>query len=263
MRHGFMVYPIAAQRMGATLVEVPDNNYTADVDALLAAVTPNTRILYLANPNNPTGTYLAESEVNRLHAGLPEHVILVLDAAYAEYVTAPDYESGIKLARTASNVVTTRTFSKVYGLAAERVGWCYGPASIIETLNKVRGPFNVTAPGIAGAVAALEDQAWLEQALTHNNKWLPWLKAELEGLGLHVVPSQCNFLLIRFPQENSVTAEAANLALQEEGFILRWLPGQGLPDCLRLTVGTEEENRGVIAALRAFIERAAVERHAS
>lgn len=263
VRHGFMVYPIAAQRMGATLVEVPDRDYTADVDALLAAVTPNTRIVYLANPNNPTGTYLPESEINRLHAGLPENVILVLDAAYAEYVTAPDYESGIRLARTAPNVVTTRTFSKVYGLAAERVGWAYGPAPIIETLNKVRGPFNVTTPGIMGAVAALEDQEWLRKSIEHNNKWLPWLKEQLEGLGLYVVPSQCNFLLIRFPETDGVTAEATNLALQEAGYILRWLPGQGLPDCLRLTVGTEEENRGVIAALAEFLQRARAERQAS
>ncbi|MGK2284613.1 histidinol-phosphate transaminase [Pedomonas sp. V897] len=263
VRHGFMVYPIAAQRMGATLVEVPDRDYTADVDALLAAVTPRTRILYLANPNNPTGTYLPESEILRLHAGLPSDVILVLDAAYAEYVTAPDYESGLELARRAPNVVTTRTFSKIYGLAAERIGWVYGPAAIIETLNKVRGPFNVTGPGIAGAVAALEDQAWIEAARAHNNQWLPWLKAEIEALGLHVVPSQCNFLLIRFPEANGLTAEAANRALQDAGYILRWLPGQGLPDCLRLTVGTEEENRGVIAALRAFIERAPSERQAS
>ncbi|MCH8684973.1 histidinol-phosphate transaminase [Pedomonas mirosovicensis] len=263
VRHGFMVYPIAAQRMGATLVEVADRDYTADVDALLAAVTPRTRILYLANPNNPTGTYLAESEINRLHAGLPSDVILVLDAAYAEYVTAPDYESGLKLARTAPNVVTTRTFSKIYGLAAERIGWCYGPAHIIETLHKVRGPFNVTSAGLAGAVAALEDQAWIERARAHNNQWLPWLQAEIEALGLHVVPSQCNFLLIRFPESDGITAEAANLALQEAGYILRWLPGQGLPDCLRLTVGTEEENRGVIAALAAFIRSAQAERQAS
>lgn len=254
VRHGFMVYPIAARRAGAEPVEVADRAYTADVDALLAAVTPRTRILYLANPNNPTGTYLPASEVARLHAGLPEDVVLVLDAAYAEYVSAPDYDCGLSLARTASNVVTTRTFSKIYGLAAERVGWGYGPKPIMDALNKIRGPFNVTAAGIAGAVAALADQDWIAQARAHNDYWLPWLAQQLGGMGLETVPSVCNFLLIRFPGTNGRTAEAANQHLQDAGFILRWLPKQDLPDCLRLTVGTEEENRGVVAALRAFMD---------
>lgn len=255
VRHGFMVYPIAAQRMGASIVEVPDRNYTADVDALLAAVTARTRILYLANPNNPTGTYISDGEVRRLHAGLPGNVILVLDSAYAEYVNKPDYTCGMALARTAQNVVTTRTFSKIYGLAAERIGWCYGPQPIIDTLNKVRGPFNVTSPGLAGAVAALNDQDWIAKARAHNDYWLPWLSEHITELGLSAVPSVCNFVLIRFPETGGCTADAANRYLQEAGYILRWLPGQGLPDCLRLTVGTEDENRGVINALRGFMQQ--------
>lgn len=260
VRHGFMVYPIAARRCGATPVAAPDVDYTGNVDALLAAVTERTRVVYLANPNNPTGTLMTASEIMRLHAGLPATVLLVLDGAYAEYVEGDGYESGLELSKTAGNVLHTRTFSKIYGLAAERVGWGTAALPIIDTLNRIRAPFNVTSAGSAGAIAALEDQAWIAAAKKHNDIWLPWLTAQVAQLGnfgLRAIPSAANFVLIEFSGTGALSAEAANAYLQERGFILRWLPGQGLGNCLRLTVGTEAENKAVMAALAAFCTVAA------
>jgi histidinol-phosphate aminotransferase len=258
VRHGFMVYPIAAMRAGATPVAAPDVDYTADVDQLLAAVTPRTRILYLANPNNPTGTVIDRTAVERLHAGLRSDVLLVLDSAYAEYIDDPSYEDGIAMARHLPNVVTTRTFSKIYGLAAERVGWAYGPANVIEAINKIRGPFNVTSAAHAGALAALADQDWVNHCREHNTKWRTWLAhevAKLGNAGLRAVPSAANFILVTFPNEGSVTAEAANQFLTAEGYLTRWLPKQGLGHGLRISIGTEEETRGVADALRRFVEQ--------
>lgn len=259
VRHGFMVYPIAAMRAGATPVAAPDVDYTADVDQLLAAVTPRTRIVYLANPNNPTGTVIDRAAVERLHAGLPGDVLLVLDSAYAEYIDDLSYEDGIAMARDLPNVITTRTFSKIYGLAAERVGWAYGPASVIEAINKIRGPFNVTSAAQAGALAALADQAWVEHCRAHNAHWRGWLAAEVGKLGnagLRAVPSAANFILVTFAGEGPVTAEAANSFLTAEGYLTRWLPKQGLGHGLRISIGTEEETRGVADALRRFVEQA-------
>lgn len=256
VRHGFMVYPIAAQRAGATPVAAADVAYTADVDALLGAVTPATRLVYLANPNNPTGTMIGRGEVHRLHAGLPSDVLLVLDGAYAEYIDDPDYEDGFAMARAFDNVVATRTFSKIYGLAAERIGWAYGPARVIATLDKIRAPFNVPAAGSAGAIAALADQAWVAAARAHNLKWRTWLAGEIAALGdagLRAVPSAANFILVTFPEDGPVTAERANAALMAAGILVRWLPGQGLPQALRISIGTEAETRAVAAALRAFV----------
>jgi histidinol-phosphate aminotransferase len=254
MQFGFMVYPIAAKRAGARPVAVPDTDYKADVDALLAAVSAKTRVVYLANPNNPTGTYIPWSEVERLHQGLPESVLLVLDSAYAEYVNAPDYQDGIALARTASNVLTTRTFSKIHGLAAERVGWGYGPQAVVDVINKIRGPFNVTSAGQAAALAALEDSAWEAAAKAHNDHWLPWLSSELAKLGLHVVPSVANFVLVRL--DSVEVAARANVALADNGYMVRYLPKLGLGDCLRISVGNEAENRGVVAALARILGQA-------
>jgi histidinol-phosphate aminotransferase len=256
VRHGFAVYRLAAERVGATPVEAPDRDYTTDVDALLARVTEATRLVYIANPNNPTGTVIGRSEVERLHAGLPAHVVLVLDAAYAEFIDDPDYEDGLALARVHPNVVTTRTFSKIYGLAAERVGWGYGPAPIMATLNKIRQPFNVTTPGIYGAAAALRDTAFVERARAHNASWRAWLADQLGALGnagVRVVPSAANFILVTFPPEGPYTAEAAYKALMEDGYITRWLPSQGLPHALRISIGTEAEVRGVADSLRRFV----------
>lgn len=250
-QYGFLVYPIVISANGAKAIVAPEKNQTTDVDALIAAVTPKTRIVFLANPNNPTGTYLPFSEVKRLHAALPPDVLLVLDAAYAEFVRTNDYESGIALVSEHENVVMTRTFSKIYGLAALRLGWLYGPAHVVDVLNRVRGPFNVSSGAIAAGVAAMEDQAFVERALDHNNVWLPWLASEIAALGIAVTPSVGNFLLLNFTQARS--AHAADAFLQERGVIARRMDAYGLPNALRLTVGDEEANRAVVAALKDFM----------
>lgn len=259
VRHGFSVYRIAAQRVGATPVEAPDIDYTADVDALLAAVTARTRVVYLANPNNPTGTLISGSEVRRLHAGLRPDILLVLDAAYAEFIEDGDYENGFALAHANANVVVTRTFSKIYGLAAERIGWAYGPPAVIAALNKIRAPFNVPSAGGAGAIAALADQDWVAKSRAHNAQWRAWLADEIASLGnagLRAVPSAANFILVTFPEHGALTAAAANEALMADGILVRWLPGQGLPNALRVSIGTEAETRAAAASLRRFVERA-------
>src|SRR6202167_4571410 len=211
--HGFLIYPIVTLGAGAKPVVAPEKNFTADVDAILAAVTKKTRIVFLANPNNPTGTCLPFDEVKRLHRGLPSNVLLVLDAAYAEYVRRNDYEAGIELVATSENVVMTRTFSKIHGLAALRLGWMFGPAHIVDAVNRIRGPFNVNAPAIAAGIAAIADLEHQERAREHNTRWLAWLVAEIERLGLKVTPSVANFLLIHFPQTKGRTAKEADAFL--------------------------------------------------
>ncbi|MEM6711902.1 MAG: histidinol-phosphate transaminase [Pseudomonadota bacterium] len=251
--HGFLVYPIATKAAGGTPVEVKDTDLTADVDGFLAAVTERTKIVFLANPNNPTGTYVPFSEVRRLHAGLPSDVLLVLDAAYAEYVRRNDYESGIELAATAPNVVMTRTFSKIYGLANLRVGWMYGPEAIIDAVNRVRGPFNMTGPAIAAGAAAMEDAAFLEEAIAHNDVWLPKLTEALEALGLEVTPSVGNFLLVHFPGTPGKTADEADAYLVARGLVARKVGAYKLPNALRISIGTDEANAHLIATLNAFM----------
>ena len=251
-QYGFLVYKLAILAAGGTPVVVPERNFTADVDAMLAAVTPRTKVVYLANPNNPTGTYLPFDEVKRLHAGLPPHVLLVLDAAYAEYVRRNDYSAGIELVATSDNVVMTRTFSKIHGLALVRLGWCYGPAHVVDALNRIRGPFNVNGPAIEAGIAALADEGHMAAAIAHNEQWLPWLTREIEALGLRVTPSVGNFLLIHFPSTPGRTARDADAFLSARGIILRAVGAYGLPDALRLTIGTEEANRLVVDGLKAF-----------
>jgi histidinol-phosphate aminotransferase len=256
VRHGFMVYPIAARRAGATPVAAPDRDYTADVDALFAAVTERTRIVYLANPNNPTGTMISAAEIERLHAGLPANVVLVIDSAYAEYVDDPAYDDGIALAGRADNVVTTRTFSKIYGLAAERVGWMYGAKGIVATVDKIRGPFNVTSAAQAGAIAALGDQAWVAQCRAENRRVRQQLVdavASLGNKGLRAIPSAANFVLVEFPAGGRHSAAVANDYLTERGILTRHLPSQGLANALRISIGSEDETRAAIDALRAFL----------
>ena len=247
--HGFLMYPIATIAAGAKPVVAPETNHTANVDALLAAVTPRTKVVFLANPNNPTGTYLPFDEVKRLHNGLPPHVLLVLDAAYAEYVQRNDYESGIELVATSENVVMCRTFSKIHGLAALRLGWMYGPAHIIDAVNRIRGPFNVNAPAIAAGIAAIRDAAHIEYSRTHNARWLPWLTEEIGKLGLKVTPSVANFILIHFPETKGKTAKDADAFLTKRGLVLRQVGAYHLPNALRMSVGTEEANYLVVEAL--------------
>ena len=255
--HGFLVYPIATLGSGAKPVAAAEKSYTADVDAIVAAVSARTKIVFLANPNNPTGTYIGFDEVKRLHRALPAHVLLVLDAAYAEYVHRNDYESGIELVATSDNVVMCRTFSKIYGLAALRLGWMYGPAHVVDAVNRIRGPFNVNAAAMAAGVAAVADAAHIEAARAHNEKWLAWLSAEIRKLGLEVTPSVANFVLIHFPKQKGRTAVDADAFLTGRGLILRRVAAYHLPDALRMTVGTEEANRLVVEALAAFTGRAA------
>jgi histidinol-phosphate aminotransferase len=253
-QHGFLEYPIVIRAAGATPVVAEEIALTADVDRLLAKVTPRTRMVFLANPNNPTGTYLPFAEVRRLHAGLPGEVLLVLDAAYAEYVTRNDYASGIEMVATSANVVMTRTFSKIYGLAGLRLGWAYAPAPVIDAVNRIRGPFNVNGAAIEAGVAALADAAHVERAVAHNERWLPWLTERIGDLGVGVTPSVGNFLLLRFPGEGR--AKAADAWLSTRGFVLRAVAAYGLSDCLRMTIGTAEANEGVVAALAAFMKDA-------
>ncbi len=251
--HGFLVYKIAIMGRGGTPVVVPETGYTADVDAILANITERTKIVFIANPNNPTGTYLPAEEVRRLHAGLRPDILLVLDAAYAEYVRKPDYTDGRELVDEFENVVVTHTFSKIFGLANLRIGWMYGPEAVVDVLNRIRGPFNVSGAAVAAGVAALDDTAHIEMSVEHNTKWLEWLDLELSKLGLHATPSVANFVLIHFPEEPGKTAADADEFLSTRGLILRRVAAYGLPNALRMTVGSEEANRFVVAALAEFM----------
>lgn len=253
--HGFLMYAIAAKSVGATPVKVPEKpGFVMDIDALLAAVTPRTKILFLANPNNPTGTYLPASEVARLHAGLPPSVLLILDAAYAEYVSDQAYTAGAELVARAQNVVMLRTFSKIYGMAALRLGWGYCSPAVADVLNRVRGPFNVGAAAQAAGAAALADEDFVTAVRAHNDKWLPYLSEKLTAAGLTVVPSVGNFLLVQFPG-GALSADAAYEYMAARGIIVRKMGAYGLPDHLRITVGTEEEVRATADALAAFMRR--------
>ena len=251
--HGFLMYPIAAKAAGATPISAPERNLTADVDGLLARVSPRTRLLFLANPNNPTGSYLTAAEVRRLREGLPDGVLLVLDAAYAEYVRRDDYEAGAELVRAFDNVVMTRTFSKIYGLAALRLGWAYCPVEVADVLNRLRGPFNISSAAQAAGVAALADQGHVAGSCENNLRWLDWFTDEVRRLGLEVPPSVGNFVLVRFPEEPGRDAGAAARYLKGEGILVRGMAAYGLADSLRVTIGTEEDMRAVAEALAGFM----------
>ncbi|MGV2103312.1 MULTISPECIES: histidinol-phosphate transaminase [unclassified Rhizobium] len=253
--HGFLVYKIQIMGAGATPVTVKEKDHAVDVDAILAAVTPKTKMVFIANPGNPTGTYVPVSEIRRLQAALPKDVVLVLDAAYAEYVRRNDYESGIEIVSSNANVVMTRTFSKVYGLAALRVGWMYAPAEIIDAVNRIRGPFNMNAPAISAGAAAVRDQAHVQDAVAFNLMWIEKLKGAFEAIGLTVTPSVTNFILIHFPDADGKRAADADEFLTSRGYVLRAVKGYGFPNSLRMSVGPEEANRGVIESLGEFMGR--------
>jgi histidinol-phosphate aminotransferase len=248
---GFLMYPINALGAGATPVAAPETDYRADVDAILSKVTDRTRVVCLANPNNPTGTYITKDEVRRLHGGLPKNVLLVIDAAYAEYVSRNDYESGVELVDQAENVVMTRTFSKIYGLGGLRIGWMYGPAAIVDVMSRLRQPFNVNLAAQAAGVAALADIAHTDASRTNNDIWLPWLSTELARLGLKPLPSVGNFVTVGFGSRER--AAAANAWLMNDGLIPRMIAGYGLPEHLRITIGTETEVKAVQASLARFV----------
>lgn len=253
--HGFLWYPIAARGAGATPVAAAERNLTADVDALIAAVSERTRVVLVANPNNPTGTYVPKPEIARLHAALPKHVVLVLDGAYAEYVEKDDYSPGIELVDAAENVVMTRTFSKIYALSALRLGWAYGSAPIIDAINRLRTPFNVNEAAIAAGIAALGDSAHEARTRAHTAKWRAWLTDELKKIGLDVPPSEGNFVLACFPEKAGKSAHDADDYLRARGIIVRRQDPSGLKHALRITIGTEEETRAVAATLKEFMAR--------
>ena len=257
VRYGFSVYDIAARRCGATPVVAPDADYGTDVEALLALVSERARVVFIANPNNPTGSFLPRGEVARLHAALPSDVVLVLDQAYGEYVSPEDDDGALALAAAHDNVLVTRTFSKIYGLAGERIGWATGATPLVDTLNRIRGPFNISATGQAMALAGLQDQAFVETSRRHNAAERARFVSALEALGNHglrPLPSQANFVLIEF--SGKLTAEAAYDGLARAGYITRWLPGQGLPQCLRITIGTAEQMDDIAAALANMVDAA-------
>ena len=247
--YGFLMYDIAGRYAGSRVIKVPEKNMLADIDGMLAAVGPRTRIVFLANPNNPTGALLPTAEVERLRAGLRDDILLVLDSAYAEYVTEPGYDAGAKLVDAAPSTIMLRTFSKIFGLGGMRIGWGYGAPEIIETLNRVRGPFNVAAASQAAATAALSEAGWVEKCVAHNSTWRSRMVAALEKAGLKVWPSHTNFLLVDFGTPEG--AKAADAKLKSRGLIVRAMAGYGLPACLRITIGTAEECQMVLDALTA------------
>lgn len=257
--HGFLMYAISAKAAGATPVAAPETNLTTDVDALLAHVSDKTRIVFIANPNNPTGTYLPRDEIERLWRGLPENVLLVLDAAYAEFVTDATYSAGNDLVEKATNVVMTRTFSKIHALGGLRLGWGYFPEHIAGVLNRVRGPFNVNAAALAAGVAALKDTAFTDMVRTENAKIRDWTVSELRNLGNHgieMTDSVGNFILVKLPAEPDRDAEACDAFLKEHGIIIRRMAGYGLPDCLRISIGRMDEMRTFVHVMGEFLNKA-------
>lgn len=256
-RHGFAMYEIFGTYAGCRVIKTPERDLTADVDAILASVSPATRLVCLANPNNPTGSLLPRHEVDRLRRGLPDEVLLVLDAAYAEFVQVPDYDPGVGLVDAGEGTVMLRTFSKVFGLGGLRVGWSYAPPSVVDALNRVRGAFNVNSAAQAAAVAALGDTAWLERNIAHTVEWRDRLSDALRRVGITVWPSQGNFVLADFATPGR--AEAANAFLKERGIIVRAMGAYALPHCLRITIGTGEECGLVADGLGAFMSRQTVD----
>ena len=254
-QHGFLMYPISTRAAGATPVTAPETDLTANVDALLAAVTAKTRILFLANPNNPTGTYLPADEVARLRDGLRDDVLLVIDAAYAEYVERADYTSGAELVETYENVVMTRTFSKIYGLGSIRLGWAYCPEPVVGVLHRIRSPFNVNSAAQAAGTAAVRDAAFTDKVRAHNAEWLPWTRDRLMDMGLFTTDSVGNFVLVCFHGVANKDAEDADAFLKQNGIIVRHMAGYSLPECLRITIGSEREMMAVVDTLARFLGR--------
>jgi histidinol-phosphate aminotransferase len=252
-QYGFLAYRIAGAAAQAEVRFAPEPDMKLDVDQVLAQVDERTKVVFIANPSNPTGTWNSRLEIERLHAGLPRHTILVLDGAYAEFASSPDYTDGLDLARGADNIVVTRTFSKAYGLAALRVGWGYAPLDMVDVIDRIRPPFNVSIPAQAAALAALDDDDFIARSKALVETWRPWLAQQLGGLGLETIPSEGNFLLVLFPKTPGRTAAEAEAHLASRGVLVRAVAAYGIPHGLRITVGREDDNRAVIAGLEAFL----------
>jgi histidinol-phosphate aminotransferase len=253
-QYAFGAYGIGARACQAEVRSAPEPNYRIDVKAMLALVDERTRLVFVTNPANPTGTFNTEAELRRLHEELPPSVTLVIDAAYAEFCTDPTFTDGLDLARRAQNIIVTHTFSKIHGLAALRVGWAYAPAPIADAIDRIRPPFNVSAPGLSAAVAALADEEFQARSLAHVERWRPWLAQQLGGLGLAVTPSGANFVLVEFPRTPGKTAAEAEAFLAHQGLIVRGVANYGLPNHLRITLGLEEHNRALVDHLTAFLK---------
>jgi histidinol-phosphate aminotransferase len=252
-QYGFLMYPISAHAAGATPVKAPETNLTTDVDALLAHVTDKTKIVFVANPNNPTGTYISNAEMTRLRRGLPDDVLLVIDSAYAEFVDRDDYCPGIELVDSGQNTVMTRTFSKLFALGGVRVGWGYCPSEIADVLNRVRGPFNVSSVGQAAAIASLADLDFQTLSLNHTTTWRAKTEAALHDMGLKTTTSVANFVLVEF--KDSEHAEACDSFLRDHGIIVRRMASYGLPSSLRITIGNGDEMETCLSTIRLFLEQ--------
>jgi histidinol-phosphate aminotransferase len=249
-QYGFLAYRISAKACEAEVKLAPEPGFKAEVDALLDQVDERTKIVYVSNPSNPTGSYNSAEEIRRLHAALPDHIILVIDEAYAEFVVEPDWETAFPLARVASNIVVTRTFSKIHGLGGLRIGFGYAPLAISEAIDRIRLPFNVSIPGLDAATAALADEAHQKASSDLVQTWRPRLTQAIRGFGFEVLPSAGNFVLVLF--KDTVQATAASEWLNTKGIIVRPVGGYGLPQGLRITVGTDDQNRAVIDAMSEF-----------
>ncbi|MBX7147146.1 MAG: histidinol-phosphate transaminase [Alphaproteobacteria bacterium] len=262
-QYGFLMYAIAAKTVGATIISAPEKNFKSDVDAIIKLITKKTKIIFLANPNNPTGTYLSINDIEKLYAHIPDHTLLVLDAAYAEYIDQNDFNAGEFLVNKNKNVIMLRTFSKIFGLASLRLGWCYAHPFVIDILNRVRNPFNVSAPAQVAGLAALDDEEHIIRSRNHNKKWLAWTTTELKEIGINIIPSIGNFILLCFsPIDNykgptALGIEKANKLhsyLNSHGILPRKVGAYGLDDCLRLTIGTEEEAKFTIDTIRQYTQ---------
>ncbi len=252
--HGFLLYRLVILAAGGRPVVVPEKNLTADIDAILGAVTARTKLVFLANPNNPTGTYLDDATIRRLHAGLPANVLLVLDGAYAEFVCDNDYAPGTEIVSDSDNVVMTRTFSKIYGLANLRLGWAYCPRPVADVLNRIRGPFNVSGAALAAGIAAVQDTDHIARSAAHNSKAINDLTSRFTELGIAVTPSVGNFLLLTFAAQGAKTAPLADTFLQRHGVIMRAMNAYGLPHSLRMTIGNDAANDQALRTLRRFMK---------
>ncbi len=250
-KHGFSIYPIFAIGAGVKPVAADETNLTADTEEILSKVTDRTRLVFLANPNNPTGTYITKESLVDFREKLREDILLVLDGAYAEYVTRTDYTSGIELVEQNENIVMTRTCSKIFGLAALRLGWAYCPPAVADVLNRIRSPFNVNGPAQAAGIAAMEDLDHTDRSLAHNEEWLPWLSNSLAELGLKIIPSAANFVLASFGSKN--VAETVYQGLLKNGIITRHMTSYHLPECLRISVGLEDDNKTLVNSIKDLV----------
>ncbi|CAN5503295.1 histidinol-phosphate transaminase [soil metagenome] len=253
--HGFAAYPIAARACQAEVRFAREPNQRIDVEEMLKGVDERTRLMFIANPGNPTGTWLTREEIRALHAALPPSVVLVLDGAYSEFCTDPRFDDGLDLARTAENVIVTRTFSKLHGLAALRVGWAYGAPGVIEPIERIRPPFNTSIPAQDAAIAALGDEDFQRRSIALVEQWRPWLTQQIGGLGLEVTPSAANFVLVNFPPVAGKTALEAEAFLASKGYLVRAVANYGLPNAIRISIGLETHNRAVVDLIAEFLSR--------